>query len=273
MALSRPVAMTIAGVDSSGGAGVVADLKTFEALGVWGTVAVTAVTAQNSQGVTAIHLVPPDMIAAQIATVAGDVTVGAAKTGMLGSAAAVEAVAAAVEGAGISRLVVDPVLVSKHDDRLLATDAVAVLRRLLLPRATVLTPNLPEASALLGRPVERRADMPEAAEALRALGADTVLLKGGHLPGPEPSDDLLCGPQGSEWLPGPRLPARHTHGTGCVLSAAITAYLTGGADPAAACRRGKAFVTAAIRAGVPLGRGIGPVDPGRAVTARGVAWI
>ena len=263
--MSRPVAMTIAGVDSSGGAGVVADLKTFEALGVWGAVAVTAVTAQNSQGITATHLVPPDVIAAQIAAVAGDVTVGAAKSGMLGSAAAVEAVAAAVEATGITRLVVDPVLVSKHDDRLLAADALAVLRVLLLPRATVLTPNLPEASALLGRPVERRADMPEAAAALRALGVDTVLLKGGHLPEDQSSDDLLCGPDGSEWLPGPRLPGPHTHGTGCVLSAAIAAYLARGADPAAACRRAKEFVTEAIRAGGPLGRGIGPVDPGRAM--------
>jgi hydroxymethylpyrimidine/phosphomethylpyrimidine kinase len=253
--------MTIAGVDSSGGAGVAADLKTFQALGVWGTVAVTAVTAQNSLGITATHLIPPGVIAAQIAAVAGDVTVAAAKTGMLGSTAGVEAVAAGLERAGIARLVVDPVLVSKHDERLLATDAVAVLRLLLLPRATVLTPNLPEASALLGQPVGDRTDMPGAASALRALGADTVLLKGGHLPDDQSSDDLLCGPEGSEWLPGPRLPGRHTHGTGCVLSAAIAAYLSRGADPAAACRRGKEFVTAAIRAGGPLGRGIGPVDP------------
>lgn len=269
MAVSRPVAITIAGVDSSGGAGVVADLKTFEALGVWGTVAVAAVTAQNSQGVTATHLVPPEVIAAQIATVATDITVGAAKTGMLGSAAGVEAAAAGLEGAGVTRLVVDPVLVSKHDDRLLATDALAVLRVLLLPRAMVLTPNLPEASALLGQTVGDRADMPGAAAALRALGVDTVLLKGGHLPEDQSSDDLLCGPDGSEWLPGPRLPGPHTHGTGCVLSAAIAAYLARGADPAAACRRAKEFVTAAIRAGGPLGRGVGPVDPARALAGPG----
>lgn len=151
-----PIALTIAGCDSSGGAGLVADLKTFETLGVWGTVAVTAVTAQNSCGMTAIHLVPPEVIMAQIAAVAGDVDVAAAKSGMLGSAGGVEAVATAIRAAGIHAVVVDPVVVSKHGDALLAADAIDVLRRLLLPLATVLTPNLPEAAALLGRPIDGR---------------------------------------------------------------------------------------------------------------------
>jgi hydroxymethylpyrimidine/phosphomethylpyrimidine kinase len=260
VALSRPVALTIAGSDSSGGAGVVADLKVFEALGVWGTVAVAAVTAQNSFGVSATHLVPPEIIEAQIAAVAGDVTVAAAKTGMLGSAGGVAAAAHGLAQAGIRHLVVDPVLRSSHGQALLADDALDGLRRQLLPRATVVTPNLPEASALVGRPVANRQDMEAAARELRDMGPSLVLLKGGHLEGGS-SADLIWDGDGPQWLEAPRLAAHHTHGTGCVLSAAICAYLALGEPPAQACRRAKRFVTAAIKAGGPLGRGIGPVNP------------
>lgn len=260
MALSRPVALTIAGSDSSGGAGVVADLKVFEALGVWGTVAVAAVTAQNSLGVSATHLVPPEVIEAQVAAVAGDVTVAAAKTGMLGAAAGVAAAAAALAQGGITRVVVDPVLRSSHGEALLADDALDVLRRQLLPLATVVTPNLPEASALVGRPVANRRDMSAAAQELMDMGPSLVMLKGGHLEG-ESAPDLIWDADGPQWLDAPRLAAEHTHGTGCVLSASICAYLALGESPVAACRRAKRFVTAAIEAGGPLGRGIGPVNP------------
>jgi hydroxymethylpyrimidine/phosphomethylpyrimidine kinase len=260
--LTRPVALTIAGSDSSGGAGVVADLKTFETLGVWGTVALTAVTAQNSVGVSAIHLVPPEVIRAQIAAVAADVAVGAAKTGMLGSAAAVRAAAGAIRDAGIALVVVDPVLISKHGDALLAGDALDVLRSELLPLATVVTPNLPEAAALVGFAVEDRAAMVAAAEELRRAGPEYVLVKGGHLADDGSSPDLVCGPEGLQWLEARRRDTVHTHGTGCVLSAAIAAFLARGRSPGQACAEAKRFVALAIAAGGPMGRGIGPVDPG-----------
>lgn len=268
MGLTRPIALTVAGSDSSGGAGVVADLKTFEALGAWGTVALTAVTAQNSLGVTATHLVAPEVILAQIAAVADDLGIAAVKTGMLGSAEGVRAAALGIRRAAIPLVVVDPVLISKHGDVLLAGDALAAMRSELLPLATVVTPNLPEASALLGWLVDDRAAMVAAAEELRRLGPGVVLLKGGHLADTDASPDLFCGPQGMQWLDGFRLPGAHTHGTGCVLSAAITAYLAQGVSPGAACHAGKEFVTRAIRAGGPRGRGIGPVDPGAAGGAR-----
>ncbi len=263
----RPVALTIAGTDSSGGAGVVADLKTFEAHGVWGTAAITAVTAQNTLGVQAFDAVTPELVRAQIASVASDLGVDAAKTGMLASAEVVEAVAVIVRELGVGPLVVDPVLVSKHGDRLLAPDAVDAVRTLLLPLATVLTPNLPEAEALAGFPVRDRAGMEAAARALLELGPEAVLVKGGHLAGEEgdgSSPDCLLTADGAApvWLEGARIPGRHTHGTGCVLSAAITAELARGMEPADACVAAKRFVERAIAAGVPLGLGVGPVDPG-----------
>ncbi|MEA2972207.1 MAG: hydroxymethylpyrimidine/phosphomethylpyrimidine kinase [Actinomycetota bacterium] len=264
MSARRPVALTIAGTDSGGGAGVVADLKTFEALGVWGTAAITAVTAQNTLGVQAFEAVTPELVRAQIASVAADLGVDAAKTGMLASAEVVEAVATTVAQLGVGPLVVDPVLVSKHGDRLLAPDAVDAVRTLLLPLATVLTPNLPEAEALVGFPVRTRADMEAAARALVELGAEVVLVKGGHLADGERSPDclLVADADGPMWLDGARLPGRHTHGTGCVLSAAITAGLAKGMEPADACVAAKRFVERAIGAGVALGSGVGPVDPG-----------
>ena len=264
MSTRRPVALTIAGTDSSGGAGVMADLKTFEAHGVWGTAAITAVTAQNTLGVQAFDAVTPELVRAQIASVASDLGVDAAKTGMLASAAVVEAVAATIVELGVGPLVVDPVLVSKHGDRLLAPDAVEAIRDLLLPRATVLTPNLPEAEALVGFPVRTRADMEAAARALLELGPEVVLVKGGHLAGEASPDCLLAAdaPDAPVWLEGARIPGRHTHGTGCVLSAAIAAELARGMEPADACVAAKRFVERAIAAGVPLGLGVGPVDPG-----------
>ena len=259
------MALTIAGTDSGGGAGVVADLKTFEAHGVWGTAAITAVTAQNTLGVQAFEAVTPELVRAQIASVAADFGVDAAKTGMLASAEVVEAVATTVAQLGVGPLVVDPVLVSKHGDRLLAPDAVDAVRTLLLPLATVLTPNLPEAEALVGFPVRTRADMESAAQALVEMGPEVVLVKGGHLADGERSPDCLLvadAADGPVWLDGPRLPGRHTHGTGCVLSAAIAAELARGMEPADACVAAKRFVERAIGAGVALGSGVGPVDPG-----------
>src|SRR5205085_571070 len=226
------------------------------------TAAITAVTAQNTLGVQAFEAVTPELVRAQIASVAADFGVDAAKTGMLASAEVVEAVATTVAQLGVGPLVVDPVLVSKHGDRLLAPDAVDAVRTLLLPLATVLTPNLPEAEALVGFPVRTRADMEAAARALVEMGPEVVLVKGGHLADGERSPDCLLVAEATEpvWLDGARLPGRHTHGTGCVLSAAIAAELARGMEPADACVAAKRFVERAIAAGVALGSGVGPVD-------------
>jgi len=258
---SVPRALTIAGSDSGGGAGIQADLKTFAALGVWGTSAVTSVTVQNTLGVTDVSDVPPEVVAAQIRAVASDVGLDAAKTGMLSSAEIVEAVAIEVARNAIPNLVVDPVFVSKHGDALLRDDAVEALRTRILPLATLVTPNLPEAEGLSGLVVRDRDDMTTAAEAILALGPRAVLIKGGHLKGDD-ADDLLASAGGMSWIPGDRIDTPHTHGTGCTLSAAIAAFLARGWSLEHAVREGKAFVTEAIRHAVPLGRGIGPVDPG-----------
>lgn len=255
-----PVAMTIAGTDSGGGAGVTADLKTFEAHGVWGTCAVVAVTAQNTLGVQAFETCSPDLVTAQIRSVARDIGIDAAKTGMLAAAELVTAVAEA--WADVRRpLVVDPVFVSKHGDTLLAGEAVDALLHRLLPRATVVTPNLPEAAALTGIEIRDRADMEEAARRLGATGVGTVVVKGGHLSGDE-SPDLVWSGGEQRWLEAARIEGRHTHGTGCTLSAAITAELARGMDAADACIAAKRFVERAIAAGVDLGGGVGPVNPG-----------
>jgi len=259
----RPVALTIAGSDSGGGAGIVADLKTFEAHGVWGTVALVAVTAQNTLGVQAFEAVSPELVRAQITSVAGDLGVDAAKTGMLASAEIVGSVADAVEEFGVGPLVVDPVFVSKHGDTLLADDAVGALRDRLLPLAAVVTPNLPEAAALVGFEIPDRAAMEKAARALADHGPQAVLVKGGHLGDERSSPDcLLVAGDEPVWLDGPRIPGRHTHGTGCVLSAALCAELARGMEPGDACVAAKRFVEKAIAAGVALGSGVGPVDPG-----------
>jgi hydroxymethylpyrimidine/phosphomethylpyrimidine kinase len=254
--------MTIAGTDSGGGAGVFADLKTFEAHGVWGTAAVVAVTAQNTLGVQAFDVLPAALVRAQIESVATDIGVDATKTGMLATAELVGAVAAAVgEHLGGAPLVVDTVFVSKHGDTLLADDAIGALREELLPLAALVTPNLPEAAALVGFEVDSRAAMEEAARALVAAGAGAALVKGGHLAGDRSPDCLLVAGGQPQWLDGPRVAGRHSHGTGCTLAAACTAGLALGQPLVEAVVAAKAFVTRAIEHGVDLGSGVGPVDP------------
>ncbi len=257
--MAIPRALTIAGSDSGGGAGIQADLKTFSALGVFGMSALTALTAQNTTGVFAVHEVPPEVVAAQIDAVVEDIGVDAAKTGMLSSAPIIEAVADRVRHHRIGNLVVDPVMVAKSGAPLLRPEAQEALRREILPLATVLTPNLPEAEALLGRAIRDLAGMREAARALRDLGPRAVLVKGGHLQGD--AVDVFYDGEEFEELRAPRVPSPHTHGTGCVLSAAIAASLSRGLPVQEAVRRGKEFVTEAIRHGLPLGKGVGPCNP------------
>ncbi|GBC87439.1 Hydroxymethylpyrimidine/phosphomethylpyrimidine kinase [bacterium HR12] len=257
----RPRALTIAGSDSGGGAGIQADLKTFSALGVFGTTAITAVTVQNTLGVTGYEELSPATVAEQVRAVVTDIGVDAAKTGMLASRGIVEAVADVVAETRVPNLVVDPVFVSKHGHALLAEDAVEALRTRILPLATLVTPNLPEASGLVGEPVRTPAEMERAARRLVDLGARAALVKGGHLEGAPGSDDLFFDGERLEWLRGERIPTRHTHGTGCVLSSAIAAHLALGLELLEAVRAGKAFVTEAIRHALALGGGIGPVDP------------
>ena len=267
---ARPrVALTIAGSDSGGGAGIVADLKTFEAHGVWGTCAVVAVTAQNTLGVEAFDTLAPELVTAQVRSVAGDIGVDAAKTGMLASSELVRAVAQVLDEVGLHRLVVDPVFVSKHGDTLLADDAVDALREELLPRAAVVTPNLAEAARLAGGEIVDRAGMEEAGRALAQLGPSAVLVKGGHLGGQDSPDCLVLAGGDPVWLEGDPLAGRHTHGTGCVLSAVICAELARGMDPPDACVAAKRFTERAIAAGVELGAGVGPVNPGWERAARG----
>jgi hydroxymethylpyrimidine/phosphomethylpyrimidine kinase len=256
---TRARALTIAGSDSGGGAGIQADLKTFSALGVFGMTAITAVTVQNTKGVSDVEELSPSIVAEQIRSVAGDIGVDAAKTGMLASAAIVHAVAEAIEETGLPNLVVDPVFVSKHGHPLLADDAVDSIKRLILPLATVVTPNLPEAAGLAGFEVRDRDDMRQAAGAILRLGPRAVLVKGGHLEG-DRAIDLFVEEGLEEWIDAERIETPHTHGTGCTLSAAITAHLARGASLPQAVRAGKLFVTEAIRHALALGEGIGPVS-------------
>jgi hydroxymethylpyrimidine/phosphomethylpyrimidine kinase len=253
-------ALTIAGSDSGGGAGIQQDLKTFQAFGVWGMTAITAVTVQNTICVSGFVELPPETVADQIVAVATDIGVDAAKTGMLASAAIVEAVAAAIREVEIDALVVDPVFISKHGDPLLRPDAVAALRKEILPLALVVTPNAHEAGELAGSEVRTRADQREAAMAIRALGARWVLVKGGHVGGPQ-AVDVLAGPDGIVEIAGPRIDSPNTHGTGCMLSAAIAAGVAKGLDVETAVREAKVFVTGAIEHSLAIGKGIGPVNP------------
>jgi hydroxymethylpyrimidine/phosphomethylpyrimidine kinase len=255
-----PRALTIAGSDSGGGAGIQADLKTFQALGVWGMTAVTAVTVQNTKGVTGYQELFPDTVADQIRAVVTDIGVDAAKTGMLASAAIAEAAAEAIAETRVPNLVVDPVSVSKHGHPLLADDAVDAMRTRILPLAALATPNLPEAALLAGFPVQTPQEMERAGQAILELGPGAVLVKGGHLEGGE-ATDLLVNTDGVMPISAERIDTPHTHGTGCVLSAAITSYLARGEELVTAVRRGKAFVTEAIRAHLEIGQGIGPVNP------------
>lgn len=255
-----PLALTIAGSDSGGGAGIQADLKVFFALGCHGMSALTALTAQNTVGVTGIHEVPPEFVIAQIDAVASDIGVDAAKTGMLASAPIVGAVAKAVEAHDLRNLVVDPVFVAKSGDRLLQQDAVAALVDDLFPLATVITPNLHEAGALLGRDISARAEMKEAARALKELGPRAVLVKGGHLEGD--AVDIFWDGRDELEFASPRIDTKDTHGTGCALSAAIAAYLAKGESIVDSVRAGKEFVRGAIERSLRVGAGHGPVNPG-----------
>jgi hydroxymethylpyrimidine/phosphomethylpyrimidine kinase len=258
--MTTPIAVTIAGSDSGGGAGIQADLKTFSALGVYGASVITALTAQNTHGVTAIHDVPPSFIAAQIDAVFSDLRVDAVKIGMLSRPAAIEAVAAGIERFRMRRVVLDPVMVAASGDRLLAPEAIDVLRHTLVPRALIITPNLPEAAALLDRPIARNeTEMREQGERLLALGCGAVLMKGGHAEGPE-SADLLIEATAIARFAADRIASRNTHGSGCTLSSAIAAALAKGRDVAASVGEAKRYITAAIAAAdrLQVGSGHGP---------------
>jgi hydroxymethylpyrimidine/phosphomethylpyrimidine kinase len=255
------IALTIAGSDSGGGAGIQADLKTFSALGVYGASVITAVTAQNTIGVHGIHDIPPALIAQQIDCVLADLAVGAVKVGMLSRPETIAAVAAGLERHAVSQVVLDPVMVAASGSRLLAPDAVEALRAVMLPRALLVTPNLPEAASLLDEPVAQ--DEPalrRQAERILALGPGAVLIKGGHGTGPE-STDILVDQHGMRRFPAPRIVTRNTHGTGCTLSSAIAAGLAKGLSLDEAVAAAKHFISAAIAAsdGLRIGHGCGPV--------------
>jgi hydroxymethylpyrimidine kinase/phosphomethylpyrimidine kinase len=254
-----PVALTVAGSDSGGGAGIQADLKTFAALGVHGTSAITAITAQNTVEVTDILELPTGIIRAQIDAVVSDLGVDAAKTGMLATSAIIKAVAAAIEAHGIRNLVVDPVMVAKGGARLLRDDAIDSLRTRLLPLAAVVTPNLPEAGVLLGRRISTLDERRQAARDLVALGARAAVVKGGHAE--EDAIDVFWDGSQLIELPAKRIPTSNTHGSGCVFSAAITAGLARGLDPPASVRAAKEFISHAIEHSLDLGHGHGPVNP------------
>jgi hydroxymethylpyrimidine/phosphomethylpyrimidine kinase len=260
------VVLTIAGSDSGGGAGIQADLKTFAAHGVHGTSAVTAITAQNSVRVVEAFALDPRLVVAQMEAVAGDMRIAAAKTGMLANRGIIEAVAAAVPRLRIPHLVVDPVMVAKGGDRLLDAGAVRAYVDALFPLAVLVTPNLPEAEALLGHPVDDLDGMRAAAAELLDKGAAAVVVKGGHLEGD--AVDVFFDGRRTEMLRAPRLPTSNTHGTGCTFAAAIAARLAGGEDLIGAVRGAKAFVTEAIRGSYRVGSGPGPVDPWHAVRSR-----
>jgi hydroxymethylpyrimidine kinase/phosphomethylpyrimidine kinase len=253
---SRPVALTVAGSDSGGGAGVQADLKTFEASGAFGTSAVTAVTAQNTTGVTHSDVLDPATVSEQVDAVVSDFDIGAAKTGMLGDADVVEAVADEFQRADLP-VVVDPVVVAQSGDRLLTEAGIDAVRDDLLPEATVATPNVLEAELLAGVSVDDESDLRAAAEAVQALGPDTVLLTGGHLDG-DPVDVFVG--ENTRAFSRARVPTEDTHGSGCTLSAAIAAHLAAGHEPEAAVERGVDAVTQAIESDLSLGEGSGPVD-------------
>ncbi|MDQ6720668.1 MAG: bifunctional hydroxymethylpyrimidine kinase/phosphomethylpyrimidine kinase [Candidatus Dormibacteraeota bacterium] len=257
--MKLPVALTIAGSDSGGGAGIQADLKTFAALGVHGTSAITAITAQNTVTVTDIFELPTRIIIAQIDAVVSDLGVEAVKTGMLASSRIIEAVAGAIEANGIRNLVVDPVMVAKGGAKLLHDDAIDALRARLLPLAAVITPNLPEAAVILGRPIRTIDERREAARDLVALGPRAAVVKGGHAGG-DVTDVYWDGSEMIE-LPGTRVPTANTHGSGCVFSAAIAAGLAKGLDSLAAVRQAKEFISGAIELSLEIGHGHGPVNP------------
>lgn len=250
--------LTIAGSDSGGGAGVQADLKTFAALGVYGASAITAITAQNTIGVTAAMALPADLVAAQIEAIASDIRLAATKIGMLGNAAIVEAVVASIDALELPLVVVDPVMVAKSGDRLVDEDGVRVISSELLPRALVVTPNIPEAEALSGMAITTLDDAREAARRIHAMGP-SVIVKGGHATGDDLVDLLF---HDGRFIPfhTPRIQTRNTHGTGCTFASAIAAHLALGHGLPEATARAQAYVAGAIQHGLAIGRGHGPLD-------------
>lgn len=259
-----PRLLSIAGSDSSGGAGIQADIKTAAALGCYAMTAVTAITAQNTCGVTAIHAIPVDMLKAQIEAVMDDIGIDALKIGMLHAPEVVEVVAWAIRHYGIKKVVLDPVMVSANGDPLITPETVEILVRELFPLASVVTPNLDEAAFLLQRPLTDRAQLDEAASDLLAMGAPTVLLKGAHLPGERIIDIFAAA--GADWLrmEVARIPSANIHGSGCTLSSAIASYLAIGLPLREAVTAGRAYVLQAIAAGAPVkaGKGQGPLNHG-----------
>ncbi|MCM3746878.1 bifunctional hydroxymethylpyrimidine kinase/phosphomethylpyrimidine kinase [Paenibacillus pasadenensis] len=255
--------LTIAGSDSGGGAGIQADLKTFQELGVFGMSVLTAVTAQNTIGVQGVYPLSAEAVEQQLDSVLDDIGADSVKTGMLFSPELIETVGRGLKQRGVSNLVVDPVMISKHGSRLLEEQAVDALRRVMIPLADVITPNLPEASALLGweeHELHTAAGMEAAARELLRFGCRHVLLKGGHLPGSSDAVDLLLSadaPDCPERFSAPRIPTRHTHGTGCTTASALAAFLGRGLEMKEAARQAKAFTLAAIRSSGPLGGGTG----------------
>lgn len=259
--MTTPIALTIAGSDSSGGAGIQADLKTFAACGVYGASVITALTAQNTQGVSGIFHVPPDFVGAQIDAVFSDLAVNAVKIGMVARREVLGAIVAGLDRWSPAHVVVDPVMVATSGDRLLADDAIDAIRHSLIPRALVITPNLPEAAALLDEPVAQSEDGINAqGRKLLALGCKAVLIKGGHGEGPQSVDHLFTGAD-VVTLAAPRIATRNTHGTGCSLSSAIAAHLARGENLQAAVAKAKAYVSAAIAAAdrLTIGSGHGPI--------------
>ena len=257
--MTVPVALTIAGSDSGGGAGIQADLKTFHAFRVFGTSAITAVTAQNTVAVTGVQKADPELVAEQIRVVYQDLHPAAVKSGMLADAAIIHAVAAALTEVGATHFVLDPVMVAKSGARLLEQEAIAALIDSLLPLAEIVTPNLPEAETLVGQRVGSLDEMKAVAESIIKLGAEAVLLKGGHLEGDTLIDVYYDGEEWAEWRE-PRLDTRHTHGTGCTLSAAICAGLALGWSRRRAVERARAYTRHAIETAPGLGEGHGPLN-------------
>ena len=259
--MTIPIALTIAGSDSSGGAGIQADLKSFAARGVYGASVITALTAQNTRGVTGIHQVPAEFVTAQIDAVFDDLDVGAVKIGMVADLAVIDAIAAGLRKWSPKHIVLDPVMVATSGDRLLAAEAVDALRTKLIPLASLITPNMPEAAALLNEPVAAdEAAIERQGKRLLAMGCPAVLIKGGHGQGAESIDYLVTG-SGTIALAAPRIATQNTHGTGCSLSSAIAAGLAKGEDMETAVRHAKAWVSAAIAAAdrLGVGHGHGPI--------------
>lgn len=252
-------ALTIAGSDSGGGAGIQADLKTFHQLGVYGMSAITAVTAQNTLGVAGVYPLPTEAVAQQMREVLRDIGADAAKTGMLFDAAIIQAVAEEIRAFGVQKLVVDPVMVAKGGAKLLLDEAIAALKQHLLPLAEVVTPNLPEAECLTGMPIKTPEQMREGARAIHALGARHVLMKGGHLEGDVVVDILFDG-QAFHEISHERIQTRHTHGTGCTFSAALTAELAKGTPLVQAVEKANRFIFQAIATAPELGGGHGPTN-------------